>query len=421
MSSLARPAPALILILFVVLALGGLVVLASASESASAVQYGDSLQMLKQHLLRLGLGVVIMALLLCIPLDMWRSRLLQFFAVGGTLSLLFLVLIHGEAKNGSTRWLDLGFAHIQPSELAKFALPLLLAAHCARLAEEGRIHLFSWREFFHFFLRFGFLNLFSFRALASSGRRFWLWMQVRILFFLAAGLIILMIFWEPDLGTAVLLFAVMLGTFFIARMSLAAVMGWFAIGGTLGWLVIQNSEYRMARMKVMWDPFIDAEGSGYQSVQSMIAFGRGGFFGQGLGESVQKRGRLPEAHNDYVLSIVAEEMGVVAVALVLLIFLLVALRSFSLAASFLRQKEYFRGYLVSGIALLVFWQVLLHAGVAMAAPMPPTGISLPFFSTGGSNLLVMMVLFALLIRAEYEWRVQPSQYPTRLEPKRMEW
>ena len=354
--------------LLLMMTLAGFVMLTSASGPVSEKLYGDHLQIARLRLLWIGLGIFLMAVLLNVPLAFWQRS--DWVWLTGVSVLLLLTLLLDNRVNGSARWLKIGPLSLQPAELAKFVLPIYIAGYCARRAEDGQL---GWAGAFY--------------PLVVS------------------GIVLTLIFLAPDFGTAALLFTVILATLFVAGMRLSQLSLLLVSGVLAGWVLITSSPYRMARWEAFLNPLEDPYGNGWQPLQSLVAFDRGGFFGLGLGQSVQKRFFLPEAHNDYVLAVIAEELGLVAVALIVAGFTAVALRTFWLAAQFLRVERAFSGYLMLGIGLLLAGQVSFNLASVMGL-LPPKGIVLPLFSAGGSSLLVTAASMALLLRGEYELRAR---------------
>ena len=347
------------------LVLFGLVMLSSASAPVSELRHADHLYLTRSRVFYLGVGALLMAGVLAVPLIWWQR--LDWLLLVSLVVLLFLTLLFGREVNGSMRWLSLGGLSGQPSEIAKFVLPIYVAGYCSRRGSQGRL---GWAG--------GFYPL------------------------VVTGLLISLVFLQPDFGTSALLFTVVLGMLFVGGMRLLQLLALAVGAGVVGWLLIVGSAYRMRRWEAFIDPFSDPLGSGWQLIQSMVAFSRGGLSGTGIGQSAQKNQVLPEAHNDYILAVIAEEIGFLGVLVLLLLFAALIFHAFKVAGEFLRSPGGdFAGYLVLGIALMLSGQVLLNAGAATGL-VPPKGIALPLFSAGGSSLLATMVCLGLLLRAQGE-------------------
>lgn len=342
----------------------GFIVMLSASVPVSYERYEDYLYMAKMRLLWLGVCALLIALILSLPLNIWQQ--LDWLFLLGLVALLVLTIFFGKEVNGARRWLQIGSFSLQPSELAKLILPIYVAGYCMRRSHRGQ--------------------------LAWTGGMYPL---------IVSGVVMSLIFYQPDFGSAALLFVLVLGMLFVAGMRLSQLVLLVVVGLGVAWLLVVNSEYRMQRLQSFLDPASDPLGGSWQLMQSQIAFVRGGLAGTGLGESVQKLSLLPEAHNDYILAVVAEELGWLGVSALLAAFLGLVSRGFWLSIQFLQSGEEFEGYLMLGLSLALAGQVLVNSGMAIGL-LPPKGISLPFFSTGVSNLCVTACCLGILIRGEYE-------------------
>jgi cell division protein FtsW len=225
-----------------------------------------------------------------------------------------------------------------------------------------------------------------------------------VFFILPAVLLLLM---EPDFGAVVVLVIAVFGMLFLAGVSLFQFILAGAVAGVLAFLLIISSPYRMERvttfLMVLKDPFSDdvVYGTGYQLAQALIAFGRGEWFGIGLGNSIQKMYFLPEAHTDFVLAIIAEELGMLTVLLLLALFLAFISRIFLIARRNEKSGRLFAAYLAYGIAFLFLGQVLINVAVNVGL-LPTKGLTLPFLSYGGSSLIMCLVMLGILLRIDTE-------------------
>ncbi|WIO74855.1 putative lipid II flippase FtsW [Porticoccaceae bacterium LTM1] len=352
----------------------GVIIIYSASISYAAANYGDNLFFLKRHLMYLAMGFAAAAVVLCVPVQFWyRNGLLL---LGAAFFLLLVVLIPGVGRrvNGSQRWLAFGPLTLQVSELVKVAVVLFMAGYLHRHQVALRE---NWKEII--------------KPLAILGA--------------LVGLLLA----EPDLGSSVVLAATVLAMLFFAGVKLwqvAALMG--LAGGLLG-LAALLSPYRLQRLVTYLDPWADQFGSGYQLTQSLIAFGRGEWFGLGLGNSIQKLFYLPEAHTDFVFAIFAEEFGLLGVAVVIGLFALLMWRVFAIVRLAVQQFNWFATYSVFGLGVLMAGQAFINIGVASGL-LPTKGLTLPFISYGGSSLLVSCVMVALILRFGMELQ-QPDAKP----------
>jgi cell division protein FtsW len=344
----------------------GLIMVASASISFAAVTYNDAWFFAKRHAVYMLLGVALAAFVVCIPMSVWQKYSGHFLLF--TIFLLVLVLIPGIGKkvNGSQRWFSLGVISIQVSEIAKFCAVVFFASFFARRYQE--LH-FGWQ---------GFL-----KPLMVVG--------------VFVGLLLL----EPDFGSSVVLSATVFAMMFIAgvRMLHFLLLIVIGVGGLAAVAVL--SPYRMQRLITFLDPWADQFNTGYQLTQSLIGFGRGEWFGLGLGNSLQKLFFLPEAHTDFIFAIIAEEFGLIGAVLLLGLFAVLILRIFSIAKQNLAAGKMFAALAVFGVAILFSFQVFINMGVSSGL-LPTKGLTLPFISYGGSSLLICCVLMAFVMRVQWE-------------------
>ena len=347
----------------------GLVAVYSASIAYAESRTGNPHYYLVRHAVSVLLALLAGGVVTQLPIALWRS--LAGYLMVGALVLLALVLVPGigHEVNGSARWIRLGPQQIQPSELAKLAYVLYAARLLARTEHAPQSRL----------------------QVALLG-------PLTVLLVTAVLLLL-----EPDFGAA----AVLAGT--LAGMLLMAGLNWlhFAILGAggaacLGSLVL-TSPYRLARLTAFLDPWADPYGDGFQLTQALIAFGRGGWHGVGLGESMQKLFYLPEAHTDFLLAIVAEEGGLIVVLLLIAAFGALTWRLFAIARLAMARGQRFAGLLAYGIGLLLSLQVFFNMGVNMGV-LPTKGLTLPLLSYGGNSLLVSVVGIALVLRIDHELR-----------------
>jgi cell division protein FtsW len=286
--------------------------------------------------------------------------------------LLVLVLIPGvgHVVNGSRRWLGVGTLSFQPSEFMKLGLVIFMAAHLARHADAVRT------------------------SLRGFGKPL----------LLLAGVSALIVV-EPDFGSTAVLAVTVLGMLFIAGMRLWPFAALLALVGSALAVLALAAPYRLERLTSFTNPWADPFGSGFQLTQALIAFGRGGWFGVGLGGSVQKLNYLPEAHTDFVFAVLAEELGLFGTLGVIALFALVIARAFAVAWRAERLGHAFAAYLAYGIALWLGLQTLINMGVNMGV-LPTKGLTLPLLSYGGSSLVVTLAACALLLRVDYETRAK---------------
>jgi cell division protein FtsW len=347
-----------LLIITIVLALVGLVMVFSASAVVAGNRFHDPGYFLKRQLAWLAFGFLLLHLASHIDYVWWKR--LSIPLLGLTVVLLVMVLIPslGVSAKGARRWLRLGPISVQPAEIAKLVAVMYLAAYLAK--KEDRLT--------------GFLSGLA-PALLIVG--------------VLGGLVLL----EPDLGTVVVMGSVAIGLLFLggARLSHLLSLGLCAVPVVL--VLVLSSSYRRQRLMTFLAPWKDASDAGFQITQSFLAFGSGGLFGVGLGEGKQKLFFLPEAHTDFVLALVGEELGLVGTAVIILLFALFAIRGFQVAA---RARMPFGRYLGMGITLLIGVQALINACVVTGL-LPTKGLTLPFVSYGGSSLVTCMFGVGILL------------------------
>lgn len=333
----------------------GLVMVYSATSAAATVGGADPGYYLKRQGIYATLGIVLM-----LGAQRWDYRRLRALAptlVVVSLVLLVAVLVAGAAVNGAKRWLSLGPAVFQPSELAKVALAIWAAAYLSR------------------------------RPAPQDLKQLW-----RPVGALAAAFCVLLIL-EPDMGTAIALMVMLAGMLLVAGTPGRVLGGALAIAGVLGTAAIWFEPYRRARFFAFLHPWSDAQNTGFQITQAMIGMGSGHFLGAGLGQGVQKIFYLPEAHTDMMLANIGEELGLVGVTAVIGAYLLFAYAGLNVA---LQCRDPFGKRLATGLTVLVCGQAAINIAAVMAVA-PLTGIPLPFLSYGGSSLVVLLASVGILL------------------------
>jgi len=352
------------------LLLVGLVAITSASIEYADWHYQNPWFHMERHLIYLALAVTAGALVYKVPMQFWLNTGWIWLFVA--LALLILVLVPGVGRevNGSQRWLPLGPFTLQPSEFAKMAMVIYLAGYMVRREHEVRNH---WQ---------GFLK------------------PMAVLF--AATLLLMM---EPDFGATVIVAGSAFGMLFLAGVKLGHFM--LVLGGALGagLVLVVSAPYRLKRLTAYTDPWADPFDTGFQLTQSLIAFGRGEWFGVGLGNSVQKLFYLPEAHTDFVFSIWAEETGFIGALAVIALFVALISRILWVGRSALAAANPFGAYVCYGVALIFSGQAFVNMGVSCGL-LPTKGLTLPFVSYGGTSLIVCACMLALVLRVERDTRGQ---------------
>lgn len=347
-----------LLIVTITLALVGLVMVFSASAIVAGNRFHDSGFFLKRQLAWLTFGFLLLHLASRIDYVWWKRLSIPLLACAAALLVMVLIPSLGVAAKGARRWLRLGPVSIQPAEVVKLIAVLYLAAYLAK--KEEKITIFA------------------------SGL-----LPALIVIGLLCGLVLL----EPDLGTVVVIGLVTVGLLFLggAKLSHLLTLGLCAVPVVLA--LVLGSSYRRQRLLTFLAPWKEASDAGFQITQSFLAFGSGGLFGVGLGEGKQKLFFLPEAHTDFVLALVGEELGLIGTGAIVLLFALFVVRGFQIAA---RARMPFGRYLGMGITLLIGIQALVNACVVTGL-LPTKGLTLPFVSYGGSSLVVSLVGVGILL------------------------
>lgn len=342
---------------FVLLAMGLIMVMSASSESARYASYtnGDPLYFAKRQALWAVFSLIAMAFFA--NFDYHRLCKSSTLILGATVVLLIAVLIIGSEVKGGKRWINLGFIQFQPSEIAKIAIILFFAE---TLGKNRKI-------------------LDNFKGLMF---------YIGIL-----GVIAFLLMLEPHMSATVLIMLIGMGMLFIAGAKMKHIMPMAIVALTGAVFFIFTSEYRRVRVFAFLDPFKDKLGDGWQIIQSLYAIGSGGIFGLGLGKSRQKFLYIPEPHNDFIFSILCEELGLIGAAFVILLFAVLIWRGFKIAM----EASDIEGNLVaSGITMLIAFEVIINIAVVTSS-MPVTGMALPFFSYGGTSLLMLMSCMGIML------------------------
>ena len=348
----------------------GIVMVSSASIFLSETKYGHPFYFMARQLIYLVIGLAFGYFMMSIPtetLHKWGVPLMMF-----SLLLLILVLMPGIGKtvNGSRRWINLVVFNLQASEVAKVCMVVYVSGYLVRRADRVR------------------------QQLIGSGMP----MVVSFLFLICLLL-------EPDFGASVVLVGTVIALLFIAGAPIYQFIGLvIAVVAALGVVAVSES-YRLKRLMNFIDPWADPYNDGYQLSQALIAYGRGEWFGLGLGNSVQKLAYLPEAHTDFVFSIWVEETGMMGGLLLLVAFGLMLSRVFKVGQHAMRLGRLFQGYMCFGFAILILAQVIINVGVNTGF-LPTKGLTLPLISYGGSSLIITLASLFVVARVDIENRRQ---------------
>jgi cell division protein FtsW len=321
-----------------------------------------------RHLVAIGLGLTAALVISQIPIEVWERSGIMLYLFG--LFLLVLVLVPGIGRevNSATRWIPLGPFTLQSSEFMKFFMVIYVGGYLVRRQMEVRHTL-------------------------------WGVAKPAILLGIASFLIIQ----QPDYGTTALMIAVALGMLFMGGVPIWQFLLLILISGLSMVSLAIFEPYRMQRLVTFMDPWADVQDSGYQLVQALIAFGRGEWLGVGLGSGIQKQFHLPEAHNDFLLAVIGEELGLVGVLLVIAIFGVIIWRAMRIGAMAERCQQHFASYIAQGFGLYIGLQAFINIGVNIGL-LPTKGLTLPFMSYGGNSIIVACMAVAILVRIDYEVR-----------------
>lgn len=349
----------------------GLVIVTSASMPVGARLFDNPFHFAIRHGIYIILAIGSALFVMQIPMQWWRvsNAWLLLFA----LVLLIAVLLVGRSVNGSTRWLAIGPITIQAAEPAKLFFFCYLSGYLVRRYEEVTENIKGF-------------------------------IKPLIVFFALAVLLLM----QPDLGTVVVMLCTTIGLLFLAGAKLWQFFGLAVTGGLAVTFLIMFEEYRMKRITSFLDPWADPFGSGYQLTQSLMAYGRGDIFGQGLGNSLQKLEYLPEAHTDFIMAILAEELGFAGVLTVLMLMLCIVLKAMKMGSLALQKDRPFEAYLAYSIGIWFSFQTAVNVGASVGI-LPTKGLTFPLLSYGGSSLIIMAVAVALLVRIDFELRVEGIQ------------
>ncbi|MGB5323890.1 MAG: putative lipid II flippase FtsW [Pseudomonadales bacterium] len=344
----------------------GLVMITSASLDYAGRRHDSALFYFYRHAMYMLIGLGAACACLRVPLQIWNRHAVHLLFA----SILLLVLIFipglGYTANNATRWLALGPFTLQVSEVAKLGVVFYLASYLVRQERLVRSHLL------------GFVNP-----------------------MLVMMLMVVLLLLQPDFGAVVVMLGAALGLLFLGGVRLWQFGILIAASVIAVAAMVLTEEYRMARFASFLDPWSYQQGGGYQLIQSLIAFGRGEFFGLGLGNSIQKLFFLPEAHTDFIFAVLAEELGMAGCVAVLALFALLIGRLLFIAQRAQAMGEDFGAYVAYGIALIFAIQCFINVGVNIGL-LPTKGLTLPFLSYGGSSLLVCCVSIAIALRVDSE-------------------
>ncbi|MBP6917909.1 MAG: putative lipid II flippase FtsW [Legionellaceae bacterium] len=349
----------------------GLMMVASSSVMISTKFYHQPFHFLLRQAIYLFVGFVLAVVVMRIDSSLWERYSVPLLFV--CLIMLVLVLVPGIGRvvNGSRRWLSLGPIGVQVSELAKITMIIYVSGYLVRQEEQVKQNIM------------GFL-------------------KPMVIMMVMAFLLLL----EPDFGATVVIVLTVMAMLFLVGVKLRYYIGLLILVGLSMVFLAVSSPYRMARLTAFLNPWADQFNSGYQLTQSLIAFGRGGWLGVGLGESVQKMFYLPESYTDFIFAVLAEEFGLLGILLVLLLYSVVVWRGLMIGyVAYCSGRRQFAAFAAYGITFWLGLQAVINMGVNLGL-LPTKGLTLPFLSYGGASLIVNCIVVALLLRIDHENRWQ---------------
>lgn len=360
---------------FIVIALSmymiGLIMVASSSMPVAERLFNNPFHFVIRHTIYIVLSLCIAGVALQIPMSWWQKNSSYLLIFG--IVLLVTVLLIGRSVNGSTRWIVLGPITVQAAEPAKLFFFCYLAAYLVRRRDQV---MEDWKGF----------------------------AKPLVVFAVLAGLLLR----QPDLGTIIVMFVTTFGLLFLAGAKLWQFISLASVGVALLSLLAIFEPYRWRRITSFLDPWQDPFGSGYQLTQSLMAYGRGEVFGQGLGNSIQKLEYLPEAHTDFVMAVLAEEFGFVGISIILLLSMVLVYKALILGRKAVAKEKYFEGFFAYAIGIWMCFQAAVNVG-ASAGIVPTKGLTMPLISYGGSSMIIMTIAVVVLIRIDHELRMQSIQ------------
>lgn len=347
----------------------GTIMMTSASVAIAEKNNGNVYHFLNRQLIFLMMGVVAAYVTYKFRMSVWQNMGPAILIP--IILLLIAVLIIGKEVNGSHRWIAIGSFSFQISEITKVSFILYMAGYLVRHG----------------------------RNLAESNAYKPLFMPLGVIVVIDTLLIL-----EPDFGSVIMITATGLALLFLGGVKLYRLLFLFLIAIVAMVAMVMAGGYRVARIIAFLNPWEHAQNKGYQTVHSLMGIGDGGWFGTGLGSSVQKLFYLPEAHNDYVFAVLAEEFGFLGIVITLALFAWLVQRSFVIGFNADKAKLHYGAYVAYGIGFWLGFQVLFHIGVNLAV-LPPKGLTLPFISYGGSSLLSILIAMALLMRVHRDTQI----------------
>ncbi|WP_220463351.1 MULTISPECIES: cell division protein FtsW [unclassified Colwellia] len=358
----------------------GLIMVASSSMPVAERLFNDPFHFVERHFIYICISLFVAVVTMSVPMSLWQKNSGHLLLLG--ILLLVVVLVIGRTVNGSTRWIVVGPITLQAAEPAKLFFFCYLSSYLVRRRDEVMENVKGFAK-------------------------------PLVVFTVLGGLLLM----QPDLGTIVVMFVTTFGLLFLAGAKLwqfACVSG---VGISLLSALAYFSPYRWARVTGFLDPWEDPFGSGYQLTQSLMAYGRGEIFGQGLGNSIQKLEYLPEAHTDFVMAVVAEELGFIGISVILMLSMFLVLKALLLGRVALQKEKYFEGFFAYAIGIWISFQAAVNVGASVGV-VPTKGLTMPLLSYGGSSMIIMTMAVFILMRIDHEIRLQSIQATTKKKSKK---
>ncbi|QCI15903.1 cell division protein FtsW [Buchnera aphidicola] len=349
----------------------GLIMVFSSSIAIGESLYQDPFFFIKREIFYILLIFLLSFIFLRIPMIFWEKY--SSFMLIISIILLFFVLLIGHSIHGSSRWINIGLLNIQPSEICKISSFCYISNYISRKSNEVQNH-------------------------------FWGFLKPITIVIIQSTLLLI----EPDLGSVIVLLFTSLSILFLSGAKIGQFFIIIISSILIIILLIFLEPYRIKRILSFWNPWQDPFGTGYQLTQSLIALGRGNILGEGLGNSIQKLNYLPDAHSDFIFSIIGEELGYIGCFITLSIIFTICFRAMRIGQSALEKKQNFSGFLACSIGIWFSFQTLINV-CTVTGLLPTKGLTFPFISYGGSSLIVNSIAIFLLLRIDFEIKLSKSQ------------
>ncbi len=353
---------------FITLMLLGLVMVFSSTIAMGDQELSTHTGKFWKQLVHMLLGLMLCVFVALVPVWAWQK--LSIPLLGFSVLLLIVLLIVGSEVNGSKRWIVIAGFRLQPAEIAKLAMVMYAASYLTR--KQSEIQKFS-------------------KGIVNLG----------VILAIIAGLLLA----QPDFGSFVVITVTVGLMMFLGGIRITHTMLCLSVVGVAMFFMVTTSEYRMKRWMAFLDPWSDPYGSGFQLTQALIAIGRGEIFGVGLGASIQKLYYLPHAHNDFILAVIGEELGLIGIVLVIALYALLLHRALVISRAAELIGRIYAARLAQGIGFLLVFQAMINIGVNLGA-LPTKGLTLPFISYGGSSMLVCCIAIGLLFGVDRQTRIR---------------